>query len=237
MINQLFSLFNEILSYTGRINYYDFLKALLMAYKYIEPTYPLMNLVNKLSGLMNLLERASAELNSEIIEYYKDTLSVIDSREVYPLLVDNLGLAEIVEISKRFSLVLSFFIINEEATTHYWKTLFKVSTLREFARIFGAQLLNFPDKTIDNISVNIDNSEGFSTPDELSSFLYNRVAMRLINILSGVSSKQMLLISDHGYDIIYYKSKYIPCHGNLCKKFGGKLVLSKIAPIIIIRRN
>mgnify|MGYP000453937288 CR=1 FL=1 len=232
MYSELYHIFYDLLSLSRLYSYGSRVRALCSVYGYVPPSNEFLNLYAKLEGLAKKIDKLSEIPPSSSIGFIEKILREFDYSVI---LFDNLGMPEIMEIASRFEVLVAFFVINPHGDTAAFKTYFLVRYMRNLAEKYAMDFLNFPDKIIHKLSDHVDKCPDFSL-NELIEYLYNNLTLRIIRIISKVEDDKILLMADHGYDIIKRGDNFSVCHGYECLSAKGKLIFSKIAPIMLIRR-
>lgn len=220
-------LLHEILCEALRINltYEDFVDAIISAYGFKPKKVSHARVVDKIETLIESIHKQVIKHHEFEIDAVDLLKNLISGRQMIAraYLIDDLGLAEIYALSKRFgysNLSLKV-MINKEGNTQTFKKIFGVDYMNQLSRLLGAQLITRQDRLVHEIF-----GKWFKR-DELPKAMGTLLPTNLFKIIDRVPA---ILISDHGYDIECAGEYYRLCHGHECRK----ALLSLICPIILI---
>lgn len=209
-------------------NYRKFIDVFLRAYE--RDTRGLSDidklLVKDLNSIINMLRAVRIDTLHEM----RDFILRYRINYKYVYVVDCLGLPELYALWCRASKVgfmpIVRVFVNQKATTRAFKEVFGDETLGQVAEDVGGLVFRKLDTLL--------HSEIFKelkSRNESVELLVGR--MRYVVSLLPLMKDNIMIFSDHGYDVIRIDSKYIAKHTHIRRT---RIALAKLAPVMLLKR-
>ncbi|NPA70002.1 MAG: hypothetical protein GXO26_04275 [Crenarchaeota archaeon] len=216
--------------FTDSFSINDVIDIILSAYGYKAPRSYFIDIVKILEDIIKIVSNID-----NIQESYRDHVvsKLAEIIDRYPVdkvvLVDNLGILglSLLPLYESIEIVRIHVLLNVQGSTKMFKQYFNINYLRELSLELSAEFTNEPDIIIH------ERLEKVLSYDELILELRNYFDS-ILRVLKSVGTGTILLVSDHGHDIVKVgDNAYVVSHK--VQKLGRFAAFSKISPIMIVK--
>ena len=233
MLETLNLSFRELLKAAKPLNFSTIFGSFVASYDYVNPPISGTQLSNFLKSFKKKIETSyfsKSDFLNSVSGYFRKLNKMMRINSL--ILIDNLGIPEILFISKRFEIEYYLCLINPGGDTKTWKEAIRAKTMSEVARKFGMHLFNLSDKQIHYLELKIATSP-VPNVEQLGNYVYYQITSSLLRFIKNFE-KPVLIASDHGYDVVMVDNYFLLCHGFGCLKYGLTPIFSKLSMILII---